>query len=180
MTHRIHPNVVVTHPSPNKSARSAGVPLNLIVIHDTESHNVAGAADLKAIGDLFSHTSLQASAHVCTDGEGNSGRFVADRDKAWHCVQYNSAALGIEQIGFASNLDWPEAQLHETARWVALWSKRHGIPIRKAAVKDGRVMRSGVITHHALGAAGGGHWDPGYHYPMKHMLALANYYRKQL
>lgn len=175
---RIRPNVVVKKDSPNQSARTSGI--SLIVIHDTESHNREGASDLAAIAALFASSSREASAHVCTDADGQSARFVDDDRKAWHCVSYNSAALGIEQIGFASQGEWKEAEVKETARWVARWSLIHGIPIRKGKTLAGRVLRSGVVTHRSLGAAGGGHWDPGYHYPMKHMLSLARHYKKKL
>lgn len=175
---RIRPHVVVRRESPNQSARTSSI--SLIVIHDTESHNREGASDLQAIGALFADSSRDASAHVCTDEDGQSARFVHDDRKAWHCVSYNSAALGIEQVGFASQGSWREAQVKETARWVARWSVIHGVPIRKGRTAFGRVIRSGVVTHRSLGSAGGGHWDPGYHYPMKHMLELARRYRKKL
>jgi hypothetical protein len=60
-----------------------------------------GASDLQTIGDLFARASFEASAHVCTYAEGQSARYVPDDRKAWHCVSCNSAALGVEQIGFA-------------------------------------------------------------------------------
>lgn len=175
---RLHPNVVVRRPSPNQSARTS--PIRLIVIHDTESHNRQGASDLEAIGALFANPSFQASAHVCTDEDGQSARFVPDGRKAWHCVSYNSAALGIEQIGFASQGEWSDRQLRETARWVARWSKKFGIPIRRALVVNGTVLRSGVITHKQLGAAGGGHSDPGPTYHMRKMKRMARKIKRQL
>jgi len=152
----------------------------MIVIHDTESLNRAGSSDLASIGSLFARSSVQASAHVCTDADGNSGRYVPDERKAWHCAAYNSASLGIEQIGRAAQTSWPEAEIKETARWVARWSKKYKIPIRKARVAGGVVLFKGVTTHRALGSAGGGHWDPGYHYPMKRMLAYARKYKRAL
>lgn len=177
-TERIHPKVVVREPSPNQSARTSKI--SLIVIHDTESHNREGASDLQAIGDLFARSSFEASAHVCTDGEGQSARYVPDDRKAWHCVSYNSAAVGVEQIGFASQGEWPEAQVKETARWVARWAHRHGVPIRRARTLGGRVLRSGVTTHSTLGSAGGGHTDPGAKYPMSHLLGLARQYKAEV
>jgi hypothetical protein len=42
----------------------------------------------------------------------------------------------IEQIGFATD-NWrsraKDLQLRETARWIALWHRRYGIPIRRAS-----------------------------------------------
>lgn len=175
---RLKPNVVVHRTSPNQSSRG-GVSPQLIVIHDTESYNRTGPSDLAAIGALFASSSREASSHVCTDADGNSARFVEDGRKAWHCVYYNSVSLGIEQIGLASQTQWPDKQIKETARWVAEWSIKHNIPIRKGRTVAGRVVLSGVVTHRSLGTAGGGHWDPGYHYPMKKMLRLARHYKKE-
>jgi hypothetical protein len=176
---RIRPNVVHRRLSPNRYHPRGAQP-SLIVIHSTESPNRKGTSDLEAIGALFASPAREAAAQVCTDGEGQSARYVRDEDAAYACVSYNRVSLNIEQIGYASQEQWPEAQIKETARWVAVWSVRHGIPIRKGRTASGRVLRSGVVTHRSLGSAGGGHWDPGYHYPMKRMLELARHYRQKL
>jgi hypothetical protein len=178
---RLAPNVVVRHYSPCQSER-AGVPLNLIVLHDTEGANIPDStADLSGLGDWFGSIGAQASSHVATDSDGNSARFVSDRRKAWHCMAYNSASLGIEQLGFASQSrtawfkNW--RQLRETARWIAYWSHRYGIPIRKGAVSGGAVTRAGVLRHMDLGTTGGGHSDPGSAYPFYRVLLLARAYK---
>jgi hypothetical protein len=92
--------------------------------------------------------------------------------------------LSIEQIGFATD-NWrskaKEPQLQETARWIALWNKRYGIPIRRARVsRDGRVLRSGVIQHRWLGTLGGGHHDVSAAYPMRKVLRYARAHRKAM
>lgn len=178
---RLHPNVVARHNSPNQSERSP-VPLNLIVLHDTEGANLPGSTrDLTGLGDFFGRSSTEASSHVATDSDGNSARYVSDRRKAWHCMAYNSASLGIEQIGFVtqSRADWLQnwRQLRETARWIAYWSHRYDIPIRRARVSDGGVTRSGVTRHMDLGSDGGGHVDPGSNYPFDRVLMLARAYK---
>jgi N-acetylmuramoyl-L-alanine amidase len=188
LSERYSPQVKTTILSPNHSSREGAHP-TLIVIHATVSHNVAGLADLNAIGNWFSRTSTQASSHVCTDNEGNSARFVADELKAWHCSAYNRMALGIEQVlpstgshGKAPHLAGDEVthELYcETARWVAYWSKKFGIPIRIGAVHNGAVMRSGVVRHSGLGVLGGNHFDPG-KYDMTAMLTLARFYRSKI
>jgi hypothetical protein len=179
---RAKPNVVLERSVRNQSSRA--FPPTLIVIHSTESHERPGNADLAAIGEWFDSRAAQASAHVCTDGDGNSARYVPDAAKAWACVEYNSASLNVEQIGFAADqrAGWLKRrnEIKETARWVAKWSHEHGIPIRRAKVAGGRVLRSGVITHNVLGAAGGGHHDPGGHYPLRIMLAYARAFRRRL
>jgi N-acetyl-anhydromuramyl-L-alanine amidase AmpD len=177
---RVHPKVVLRRASPNFSVRTT--PIELIVIHDTESHEYEGPRDLAAIGSLFANRSTDASAHVCTDGDGTSARFVPDHYKSWEVCGYNSYALGIEQIGFASRTtgEWPEAQIKETARWVARWHHLHGVPIRRGIVSAGRVLRSGIVTHSQLGSIGCGHSDPGAGYPMGAMMRHARRFARLL
>lgn len=158
------------------------MPLDLIVLHDTEGANIPDSVtDLVGLGNFFGSISAQASSHVADDSDGNSARFVSDRKKAWHCAAYNSASLGIEQIGFASQsrVTWLHnwRQLRETARWIALWSEKYGIPIRRGAVNSGAVTRAGVLRHMDLGSIGGGHSDPGPAYPFNRVLWLARAYK---
>ena len=175
MSERYKPNVDVRALDVPCSSRH-GAPILLIVVHDTEGANLPGVTDLRVLGSVFK--ARRVSAHVGTDAEGNSGRYVRDDDKAWHCAFYNPWSLGIEQIGFASQASWPDAQLDETARWIAYWSYHHKVPIRKGAVtRDGRVSRSGVVRHSDLGNLGGGHFDPGKNYPLADVNARARRYR---
>lgn len=180
---RIHPNVIVRQISPNQSDRSVTAP-NLIVIHSTESHDVPRSAqDLRSVAAWFNNPAAQASSHVIVDADGNSARCVTDDKKAWTCVNFNSVSLNIEQIGFASfgRLKWRARwrEIRESARWIARWSRKYGIPIRKGEVSGSSVTRSGVTTHAALGQAGGGHVDPG-PYPLRRVLILARLYRVAL
>lgn len=176
---RYSPHVEVRQLSPNKSSRQGAHP-TLIVIHATVSHNTRGLGDLRAIGDFFSQPTCEASAHVCTDNEGNSARFVLDRDKAWHCAAYNRMSLGIEQILPADGSEITRDLYRETARWCARWSKAYHIPLRVGAVSGGRVTRAGVVFHSMLGELGGGHTDPGRNYNMNDMLNLARFYRSHI
>ena len=138
----------------------------IIVLHSTESHNAPGVADLQGLGGWFGNTAAQVSSHVATDGEGHSARFVADTDKAWHCMNFNRVSLGIEQIGQAAQTSWPDAQVKATAAWIAFWSKKYGIPLTHST-------SHGVCMHSDLGVAGGGHHDPGSSYPLGKVLAYA-------
>jgi hypothetical protein len=172
MSERLNPEVLVRVASPNVSERLGSI--SLIVLHDTESSNIAGSiADLQGVADWFANPASEVSAHVVTDADGHSARCVADYRKAWQCVDYNSAALGIEQCGFAAQKAWDPLELEESARWIAYWSHRHRLPIRRALVAGGRVLRSGVTTHSRLGAAGGSHHDPGTDYPFAVVLRRA-------
>ena len=174
---RVHPSVDLTHISSNRSSRLGRKPI-LIVLHATVSHNQLGLRDLRALGNYFALPSTRASAHVATDAEGNSGRFVWDKDKAWHCGWYNGRSLGAEQVWYPGDI-WTPEQIRETARWVAHWSKKYGIPIRVGKTYAGVVTKSGVVTHRSLGRLGGGHTDPP-HYPMTTLITKARYFRSQI
>lgn len=179
---RLKPNVVVRDPSPHYSSRYG--PITSIVVHATVSHQAPhSSSDLAAIGNVFH--SREASAHVCTDADGNSARYVNDGHKAWHCVAFNSPTLGVEQISMAteSTSVWKgpyRKELRETARWIARWSIRHGIPIRRGQVSGDQITKTGVLTHSQLGAAGGGHTDPGSGYPLDYVLWLARGFKAAL
>lgn len=167
----------------NKSSRG-GVKPRLIVLHTTESHNRPGNSDLESILSWFDNPSSQASSHVIVDGEGRSAQCVPDDWKAWTQSHFNSWSLSIEQIGFASTVKnvWKKsyrAQLKKVAKYIAYWSKKYDIPIRKGQTQGYRVIKSGVVTHASLGSAGGGHHDPGRGYPFWAVLAMARYYSRR-
>jgi N-acetyl-anhydromuramyl-L-alanine amidase AmpD len=166
---RIYPRVVVNHPSPNHSNRTARI--DGAVVHSSEGKNRPGVSDLVGLGDWFGERKAEASSHVGTDADGTSARFVPDALKAWHVVSYNSRKLGVEQVGFASQGKWARAELLETARWLALWSRRHGFPLVESTER-------GVCRHSDLGAAGGGHHDPGPNYPLGFVLKWARRFRR--
>jgi hypothetical protein len=153
----------------------------LIVIHDTEGGNIPHShRDLSGLADWFDRISTQASSNVADDQDGNSARFVDDDRKAWAQAFYNSHALSIEQIGFATD-DWTnpakDKQIRETARWIALWHRRYGIPLQKARISpDGRIITPGVIQHRALGHLGGDHHDVSSLYPGAKVLRYARHY----
>lgn len=172
----IHPHDNVVRHVRNCSTRHGAKPI-LIVVHATQGANVKGVSDLKGLGDWFDNPAAQASSHVATDAEGHSARFVADELKAWHVAFFNSVSLGIEQVGFAEQKAWPDAQLQETARWVGRWAHAYGIPIRQGRVSlDGRIIKSGVVRHSDLGNLGGGHHDPGSDYPFAEVLRIGRGY----
>lgn len=152
----------------NQSSRN-GVTPRLIVLHDTEGGNVPGIVDLQGLAAWFDRPAAQASSNVGVDAEGNAAQFVPDARKAWAQASYNPQSLSIEQIGFASQESWPEAQLRKTAKYIAFWSKKYGIPIVKST-------SLGVAQHSDLGALGGSHKDCGPEYPFNRVLAMARDY----
>ena len=177
---RYLPHVVYSKRSPNQSSRNGTRP-SIIVLHSTESDNVHGTSrDLENVCDFLCRPATQASSNVIVDSDGHSARLVADEAKAWAQAGYNPYALSIEQIGRAASEHWTRDEIRESARWVARWSKKYGIPIQLGAVSGGRVTRPGVVTHKMLGQIGGGHVDPGPRYPMDSVLALARFYRGKL
>ncbi|HXR30818.1 MAG TPA: peptidoglycan recognition family protein [Solirubrobacterales bacterium] len=171
------PQPEVTRNVVNQSSRDGKRP-SIIVLHTTEGHNRPGVGDLADLAAFFDRTSTQASSHIANDAEGHDCRMVPDSRKAWTQAELNSVALSIEQIGFAAQGkgDWfgdAPHQLANTARWIAWWSKKYGIPIRRGVVSGTTVLKSGVCSHKQLGAAGGGHVDPGTAYPFEYVLDLA-------
>ncbi len=167
----------VTNIVPSRSSRGGARPV-IVVLHTTEGHNRPGVGDLKDLGVFFSDTSREASSHVANDAEGHDARFVPDSDKAWTCAGFNSVSLNIEQIGFAATkkAEWFKGaphQLANTAKWIAYWHGKFGIPIRRGAVRGETVTRTGVVTHKQLGVIGGGHVDPGTAYPINYVIDLA-------
>jgi hypothetical protein len=149
----------------NQSSRG-GLKPRIIVLHTTEGHNRPGLADLQGLVRFFDNPAAQVSAHVANDAEGNDARIVPDDAKAWTQAAFNSVALSIEQIGLAAQTTWPRAQLANTARWIAHWSRRWDIPLVHSTTR-------GVCQHVDLGAAGGGHHDCGGAYPFELVLGLA-------
>lgn len=178
---RLHPKIMFEDNSPNQSERSDRI--RAIVLHSTESHTRPGTDDLYGVASWLCNPASQASAHVIVDDDGTSARLVPDERKAWHCAAYNSATLGIEQIGFAAQgkKAWlaDRRELDETARWIAHWSRKHGIPIRRGKVSGGQIVKPGVLTHAQLGIEGGGHHDPG-SYPIRRVLRRAKQIKRKI
>jgi N-acetyl-anhydromuramyl-L-alanine amidase AmpD len=179
---RINPYTTVRDGSPFHSDRVSGI--RLIVIHCTDSSDApSGDADLRNIGGWFSNPAAQVSAHRCVNVNGHTAVYVADSLKAWHCAAYNSAALGLEQIGHRAT-PWSDERhrklVSEAARNVAQWSYRWHVPLRRGRVAGGAVLLSGIVTHEQLGSAGGNHDDPGPNYPMDRLIQEALYFKQKI
>ena len=176
---------IVAHVA-NQSERTATV--QAIAIHTTESHPRPGLADLRAVVGWFDNPRSQASSHVIVDAEGMSAQCVPDERKAWTIGAFNSLTLNIELIGWANTPRWRwlrrERQLKKTAKYLAYWSKRYGIPLdrgRLARSPNGQaiVARKGVVCHvDATNCGFGTHTDPGEGFPMDRLLRAARYYAR--
>lgn len=176
MADRPFPQVKVRRDVACQSSRNGHTPV-LIVLHSTEGQNVPKSTkDLAGLATFFDRLPTQASSHVATDSDGYSARMVDDDKKAWTCAFFNGVSLNIEQIGFAAQSKWTDAEQRETARWIALWHRRYDIPIQRGRVMAGGRIKPGVVFHSELGALGGGHHDPGPNYPIGRVLRLARQY----
>lgn len=159
-----------------------------IVLHDTESHDVAGLSDISGIFSFW-HTQknpdgslAQYGAHFIVDKDGNVGEGGAPEQVQWHVGNLNTGSIGIEQIGFASfsRLIWKRdrrKQLYAVARLCAWAHGEYGIPLKVQT--DPRAP--GITTHARVGAAGidtSGHTDPGAGYPLLFMVTLAKMMQK--
>lgn len=148
-----------------------------IILHDTESHDWIGVKDLQGIAEFWHRQDQGLGAHVGVDEDGNSARYVNDEMVAWHTGGRNTDSLGLEMIGFArfTRAQWfaRPSQLHKVARWLAYWSKKHGIPL----VND---VEHGVSTHAQQSAAfhTSTHTDPGPGFPLRMILWLARRYKR--
>ena len=134
-------------PSPNFSARNARV--DLLILHDCEGP-YGGSIN------WFESKQSQVSAHFVVREDGQEvTQMVELADKAWHVVDFNSRAIGVEMAGYAK--DGFSAPLMLTvARMFAYLCKYLQIPVQHARGGVG----PGIESHFGLGAAGGGHSDP--------------------
>ena len=183
---QLHPNVQAT-PQPkvlyqplttNYGAHPSTAHYELLVAHDTESPNAPGVQDLEAIRAWFSNPNAQASANYVDDGQGNVLEMVdpTTTHMAWHVAYFNPWAIGVEQVGYASQTKWPLLQVEATARIFAHWATKYGIPIRRGKVNGCTIVRTGIVFHADLGLCGGGHHDPGPHYPIGLLIRLTKLY----
>jgi hypothetical protein len=63
--------------------------------------------------------------------------------------------------------------LANCATWIAEEAKHFGIPITKLSPSQAQGSGRGVCAHADLGAAGGGHHDPGAGFPWDYVLDMA-------
>lgn len=137
--------------------------IKIIVLHSSE---IPGGSDyLTTLGNVLDEQGLSVQIGVNTDG--TCARYFPDLEIAYDVTAYNDQALGIEQAGYAAKNSWPAALTQTTAKWIAYWANKYNIPITHSTTH-------GVCTHKDLGAAGGGHVDPGPYYPFTQVLEEAS------
>lgn len=164
------------------------VPLR-VVLHDTESHDAAGISDIASVYGFWDRQGLGYGAHFVVDGTGNIGQGGRCRDMMWHVGGFNTNAVGIEQIGFASftRLIWSRQrrkQLRSVAKLLAFMHHAFGIPLEVGKIDPSNPSASrGIFTHAMVSKAGlpnsSGHTDPGKGYPLYLVVMIARRYVKQ-
>jgi N-acetyl-anhydromuramyl-L-alanine amidase AmpD len=136
----------------------------VLILHSTESNCGSGLS----ISKYLARADVQADVHVVIDCNGKAYRLVPDGRKAWHVAAANGYTLGIEQVGRAAQTSWPDAQVRAAAKQMAYWCRKYNIPVRHSSTHG--------IAYHRDVSGPGGHWDPGYHYPLDKFLKLVRSY----
>ena len=163
-------------PSPNYSARANyadSVP-RILVLHTAE-----GSRSFESLGSFFANPNAEASSQVGIDDErGVIGEYVDQHAASWTQAAYNGCAISAELCGFAEwdRATWlthHSAMLANAREWLAEESAAYGIPLVLLSDTEAQGGGRGVCGHVALGAAGGGHWDPGPGFPWDVVLGPA-------
>lgn len=162
----------IAYPSPNYSSRG-GTAVRLCVVHTAE-----GSTSIESLGAYFANPNTGASSHTGIDDKVNTvGEYVPPGYKAWTQANANPYCIATELCAFAS---WSAAEwnahpqmLANCAAWIAEECARFGIPVRRLSAAEAQGGVAGVCGHNELGAAGGGHWDPGPSFPWDAVLGGA-------
>jgi len=120
--------------SPNQDLRPAGMPIDCIVIHDTESPGVRSA---RRIANHFLNPKSQVSAHYIIGKDGEVVQCVQDEARAWHAgpsrlgdrVKVNDFSLGIELVNAQTGNDpFTDAQYDTLNQLVAHLMAKYQVP----------------------------------------------------
>ncbi len=166
-------------PSPYYSSRG-GSGVRLVVVHTAE-----GARGFRGLGAFFQRAGV--SSHVGIDDErGVIGEYVKRADKAWTQDSYNPQAVSVELCAAPISSQYPcgarwtalewnrhEDMLLNLADWIREECQHYGLPIKKLSSGEAQGSGRGVCGHVDLGAAGGGHYDPGPNFPWARVMDLA-------
>lgn len=172
----VEPKTIKAHLKRNYSSRRGARPA-LLVVHDTESANVPGLQDLRAIAAWFNNPRSSASSTYTTDAEGNTLELVPETAKPWTQAFFNGWSISNELIGRATQTTWPERQLRAAAQVFAAAASRWGIPVQHGLVSGCAILKPGIVQHSDLGGCGGGHHDAGKSFPIARFVALVKEYR---
>jgi N-acetylmuramoyl-L-alanine amidase len=114
-------SMAISQLSPNYSSRD-GARISQIVVHHTNGTVESAVSTLRS-------PAARVSAHLLVSREGKVVRLVSDEMKAWHAVDANRTALGveIEALEQAKGLTQPQERILLSV--LRYWSKRHSIPL---------------------------------------------------
>lgn len=163
------PLVTQFRPNPNYGSRN-GVPIDRIIIHDTEGPFQQSIDYLVQNG---------TSAHyILRSADGFAVQLVAESEAAYHAgnLAYNRRSIGIEHEGYmADAIHWytPE-MLDASARLVADICKRHSISADRTHI----IGHSEVPAEPPLTGWGGNdhHTDPGSGWPWDRYIQMIRGY----
>ena len=139
---------IIERPSPNFSARPAGVDIDMAVLHYTGMKT--GEAALERLCDQ----AAEVSAHYVVDEDGRIYRLVADSCRAWHAgrsywagaTDINDRSIGIEIVNPGHEFGYrkfPESQMAAVEALLAEVMRRHEIPAHRV-VDWQRLARLGL------------------------------------
>jgi N-acetylmuramoyl-L-alanine amidase len=123
--------------SPNQDARPAGMAIDTLIIHDTESPGVKKA---RTIANHFCNPRSQASAHYIIGKAGEVLQCVADEKRAWHAgpskydgrEHVNDFSIGIELVNAQTGKDpFTNAQYQSLIALTVDLVSRHHIPLNR-------------------------------------------------
>lgn len=143
----------------NYSSRG-GVRPQVIVWHQTVSRE-RGWSSQDGLTALANRRSSGVSwAALIGRSEGRCTYTVPLHLKSWTQGNANPFSVGIEVEAYGDEQTYVtgagERKLLAVTRHIA---RRYSIPLRRGAVSNCRVVRSGIVEHEDLGACGGGHVD---------------------
>lgn len=144
----------------NSSSRNGARP-QVIVWHQTVSRDRPGRSDQDGLTAMANSRSSGVSWHLLIGGQDGLCTFSVPLNlKAWTQANANPFSIGIEVQAFGDEpayVSGPgKARLFAATRELG---RRFGIPMRRAIVRNCRVIQSGIAEHHDLGICGGGHVD---------------------
>jgi hypothetical protein len=151
--------------------RPQDYPVNMIIIHDTES-SYGWAIQ------YFQDPAAQASAHYVVSDAGDITQMVREHDIAWHAGNwdYNTRAIGIEHEGYAYvQPTWYTAAMYNASAYlIASICSRWGVPMDRTHV----IGHSEVPDPNNPGLYGGAdhHTDPGPYWDWNYYMGLAQHY----
>lgn len=170
------PYVTVRPATPDYESPVRSGPVDLIVLHTTESDPIDPWGDYNNCAYLARIPN--ASVHWCVGIDGATPSVPEDR-VAWTASHryVNNRALQIEMAGRAADSAYlPANTLYNAAAISARWVREHNIPIRKLSTAELCAGQRGFIGHADVrgpcAANPDNHWDPGPGFDWDRFLSL--------